>query len=146
MRGLNTRERHLIVGSACVIALVGALQFAILPGLTSRQNSFAMLSKIDAVLSALDVLPTPSANAPAADQPPLRTRVTETAQRAGLEIRRIDPQGAALSVSLDQVPFPALIGWLNHLTQASGINIISAEIGRLSEPGHVSARFLLEAN
>ncbi|WP_299882283.1 type II secretion system protein GspM [uncultured Sulfitobacter sp.] len=145
-RALSLRERMLLKGSALVIGVLGGVQMGVIPAMASRQDSFAYLRKIDIVLSVLDVLPSAPAVDGVADLPPLRNRVADSARRAGLDIRRLDPQGAsALAVSLDDVPFAAMIGWLDQLTGQDRVRVLSAEIGRRPEPGVVSARFLLES-
>jgi type II secretory pathway component PulM len=144
MRSLTLREQGLLfgLGGGLCAALVW-LQVA-QPALASKRNSHAQLAKIDALEGLLHSLPR-SAGPPAPQQTvPLRQRVTSTAREAGLEIRRLDPQGAALSVSLDQVSFAALIGWVDTLSITAGTRVLAAEIGRLPEPGQVTARLLLE--
>ncbi|KMW59410.1 General secretion pathway protein M [Candidatus Rhodobacter oscarellae] len=112
------------------------------PALTSKRDSYAQLTKIDAIEGLLHSLPI--SVVPQEMPEPLRLRVTGTASEAGLEIRRLDPQGAALSVSLDKVPFAALISWVETLSTTAGVRVLAAEIGRLPEPGQVTARLLLE--
>lgn len=146
MRSLTPRERVLLLGAATLVAIGGLAQMVILPSLTSRQDSFAQLTKFEVVSAVLAGLPTQQIDSEPTELQPLRQRVTDTARRAGLDIRRLDPQGAAaLSVSLDDVAFAALVGWIVQLTETAEVQVLSAEIGRRTEPGTVSARFLLEA-
>lgn len=147
MRTLTSREKALTISATAAIGAIGLLQLVILPALTSRQESLAHLTKFETMSAILDALPTQQPDNTQTALPPLRERVTDTARRAGLEIRRLDPQGAqALSVFMDDVPFAAVIGWLDQLTGAAQARVLSAEIGRSPEPGIVSARFLLETN
>ena len=114
------------------------------PALDLRAASLTRISQVETVSAALDRLPATFAAAPAAELPPLRTRVTDAARSAGLDIRRLDPQGAAISVTLDDVPFAALVGWLDRLTTTARVRVLSAEIGRRPTPGVVTARLVLE--
>ncbi|MEM8654288.1 MAG: type II secretion system protein M [Pseudomonadota bacterium] len=146
IRKLSTRERALCAGAAGLIGLVAAWTVVISPSLSSRADSFAQLRKIDILWAVLNQMPD-TVSAPVA-QPtgPLRERVTASAREASIDIRRLDPQGTVLSVSLDAVAFPALLGWLETLTTSAGVQIYSAEIGRRTEPGIVSARIVMEDN
>lgn len=146
MRKLTLREQILVVGGAVCLVLILLWQMVLSPALTDRKHNLDMLMRIDAISALLDVLPASSERLSLGNLPPLRQRVTESAALAGLEIRRLDPQGPALSVALDQVSFTAFIGWVDQITTAEGVRILSAEIGRRPEPGIVSARVLLEAS
>jgi len=144
MRKLSAREIILIGGAASVVSVAILWSVAVAPSLATRQDSFAQLRKIDILWSILDQLPdTLNPKEPSISQP-LRQRVTASARAASIDIRRLDPQGTTLSVTLDAVAFTALIGWLETLTTASGVQVFSAEIGRRAEPGIVSARIVME--
>ncbi|MEO1554857.1 MAG: type II secretion system protein GspM [Pseudomonadota bacterium] len=144
MRKLSSRENILAAAAACVIASVTLWSVVVAPALSSRSNSFAQLRKVDILWSVLDQLPG-TFNPPQADtSQPLRQRVTASARAASIDIRRLDPLGTGLSITLDSVPFTALIGWLETLTTTSGVQVFSAEIGRRTEPGIVSARLVVQ--
>ncbi|WP_299689804.1 type II secretion system protein M [uncultured Tateyamaria sp.] len=144
MQKLKARERHLIIAATVGIGCITLWSVIVAPAVSSREDSFAQLRKIDVLWAVLDRLPegvhrqTPDTTAP------LRQRVTASARSADIDIRRLDPQGSLLSVSLDAVPFTALIGWLDTLTSRSGVRVRSAEIGRRPEPGIVTARIVME--
>lgn len=144
MRRLTPREQGLLLGLGGLLsaALVWVLVWQ--PALASKRDSYAQLTKIDAIEGFLHSLPSLADTKTPKQAEPLRQRVTSTARVAGLEIRRLDPQGPALSVSLDQVSFAALIRWVETLSTTAGTRVLAAEIGRLPEPGQVIARLLLE--
>lgn len=144
MPDLNPREKILL--SAASLLLVAALLWmAVLrPSLDLRAAALAQIIRADAVASLLDQVPEGRAVGSVSERPPLRQRVADTARRSGVGIRRLDPQGATLSVSLDDVAFATLIGWLDTLTGPQRVRILSAEFGRRPEPGVVSAQLLLE--
>ena len=144
IRKLSPRERAL--GAAAAILIGGAVAWTtvISPALVSRADSFAQLRKIDILWNILNQLPENLSIPVAEPNAPLRERITATARDASIDIRRLDPQGTALSVSLDSVAFPTLLGWLETLTTSANVRIFSAEIGRRPEPGIVSARIVVE--
>ena len=144
MRKLTPREIMIICAGACLIGTVASWTAIIAPSLSTRSDSFAQLRKVDILWSVLDQLPGSLRATRLDTSQPLRQRVTDSARAASIDIRRLDPQGGALSISLDAVAFSALIGWLETLTTTSGVHIFSAEIGRRPEPGMVSARIVME--
>ncbi|MEL7133263.1 MAG: type II secretion system protein GspM [Pseudomonadota bacterium] len=144
IRKLSTRERALCAGAAALICLSAGWSVVIAPSLSSRADSFAQLRKIDILWAVAAQLPDTLSSPLAEPTLPLRERVTASARAAAIDIRRLDPQGMALSVSLDSVAFSVLLGWLETLTTSAGVQIYSAEIGRRPEPGVVSARIVME--
>lgn len=143
MRKLSSRETAL--GLSATVLIVGVILWSmvIAPALSSRSDSFAQLRKIDIMWSILDQLPNEFGTVQRDKSQPLRQRVTASARAAAIDIRRLDPQGSALSISLDAVAFSALVTWLETLTTASSVQVLSAEIGRRPEPGIVSARIVM---
>ncbi|WP_299651999.1 type II secretion system protein GspM [uncultured Tateyamaria sp.] len=144
MRKMSARESVLCAATAAVIGTVALWSLVISPSLSSRSDSFAQLRKIDVLWAVLDQLPDTLTLPATRTTQPLRDRVTASARTASIDIRRLDPQGTALSVSLDAVPFTALLGWLETLTTTEDVQVYSAEIGRRPEPGIVSARIVME--
>ena len=144
IRKLSRRERALCAGAAAVIGIFAGWSLVIAPSLASRADSFAQLRKIDILWAVVNQLPDAPAAPTTTSALPLRERVTASARAAAIDIRRLDPQGDALSVSLDSVAFPILLGWLETLTSTGDVTIFSAEIGRRPEPGIVSARIVME--
>ncbi|WP_299044382.1 type II secretion system protein GspM [uncultured Tateyamaria sp.] len=144
MRKLSSREITISGAAAMAIGAAALWSVVIEPSLSTRSDSFAQLRKIDILWSVLDQVPDTLYAPQTAPIQPLRQRVTASARAAAIDIRRVDPQGAALSISLDDVAFTALIGWLETLTTTYGVQVFSAEIGRRPEPGRVSARIVME--
>ncbi len=144
MRKLSVREIMICSSAASIIGAATLWSVVVAPSLDARHDSFAQLRKIDILWSVLDQLPDALGPSRSTVDQPLRQRVTASARAASINIRRLDPQGTALSVTLDAVAFTALIGWLEMLTKASHVQVFSAEIGRRAEPGIVSARIVLE--
>ncbi|MEL6883890.1 MAG: type II secretion system protein GspM [Pseudomonadota bacterium] len=144
MRKLSPREISLGLAATVLIGCATLWSAGIAPALSSRTDSYAQLRKIDILWSVLDQLPDTLGAPQTGSSQPLRQRVTASARAASVDIRRLDPKGTALSISLDAVAFTALLGWLETLTTTSGVQVLSAEIGRRPEPGIVSARIVME--
>lgn len=134
--------RLLLPFAAFLIAMVYAVVIA--PALQNRNANLARIVDIDALSVVLDQMPASFAENSPSELVPLRQRLTQTSSASNVILQRIDPQGASLSISIEEVLFSDLVGWLDHLTNAHGVIIQSAEIARRPEAGTVSARLLLE--
>jgi type II secretory pathway component PulM len=145
MRPLNPRERRLLLLCGTGLSLLVFWMLVPGPALHARRAHMTRLNDLDRIAAVLDRVPQPQGASVSMPLPPLRQRVTVAAQAAGIEIRRLDPQGSALSVSLGDVGFSVLAGWLDVLTSEQAVRIVSAEIARRPEPGIVNARLVLES-
>ena len=143
-RPLTGRERVLVLLGAAGLALLMIWMFVLGPALQARAAHMARLVELDRLSGMLDRMPLNGGAKVVTDLPPLRQRVTQSASAAAIEIRRLDPQGDALSISLGDVAFTDLAGWLAALTTTQGIRIVGAEIARRPEPGIVTARLVVE--
>ncbi len=145
MRKLSRRETYLAASCAILVLTGTLLQVLILPAVELRSDSLTRLAKFNQIQNHLDQMPSIVTRASTANRPPLRQWLTESAGLAGLDIRRLAPQGSAVSVSLEDVPFARLVGWLDQLSGPGQLQLLSAEIARRPEPGIVSAQLVLEA-
>ncbi len=144
MRKLNTREKALVLCATLVLTIALLWRGIAQPAWDQRIESFKNIAKYDAIAAMLDQIPTNAGiNPPIDSRPPLRQRITSGARAMGLDIRRIEPQGDAVSVVLDDVSFEKLISWLDASTMTDGLRVMSADISRRPEPGLVAARLLL---
>ena len=84
--------------------------------------------------------------APAAepDSTPFAARVTQGAEAAGLELRRIEPEGERLRVAVEDAPFAQVLLWIADLEAERRVTLAAIELDRRIAPGTVSARLLLE--
>lgn len=142
MPEISTRERRLLLATVFLVALTVLWLALLRPALDLRQESLDRIANLNVVAGALDRF-SPSIQEPS-DRPPLRQRVAEAARASELGIQRLDPQGGALAVTLDDVPFVSLIGWIDTLTSDHSARVLSSEIARRPEPGIVTARIVLE--
>ena len=70
--------------------------------------------------------------------------IADTAPRAGLEVQRIEPEGARTGVILEEAAFERLLPWLDTLVRYHGLNIATIELVRRPTPGSVATRITLE--
>lgn len=71
--------------------------------------------------------------------------ISSSAREHGLSLSRFTPEGRdALSVSLDDVPFDALVQWLAALEDEEGIRATTATIDAAQANGRVRARLVLQ--
>ena len=68
----------------------------------------------------------------------------QTAKAFSLNLRRVQPQGLGVRLSMDEVAFDQVILWLEDLHKNYQISARSIEINRRPQPGVVSANLYLE--
>lgn len=67
--------------------------------------------------------------------------VNQTASRVNIAISRMQPQGDALKVWVDQAPFNDVLSWLQAL-ESKGIKIIDLDLAESDAPGQIKIRSL----
>jgi type II secretory pathway component PulM len=80
------------------------------------------------------------------DPIPFAARVTRSAEAAGLDLRRIEPEGERLRVAVEDTPFADLVLWIADLEAEQDVTLSAIELDRRIAPGTVSARLLLETS
>ncbi|WP_195819091.1 type II secretion system protein GspM [Roseobacter sp. MH60115] len=142
MRRLTNRERRMLQACSAATGVWMAATLMVLPIVNDRAESLAQIRKVDAItgLLATTTALTPERAAPQ----PLTSVLTRRAEAANISIRRLEPSEDAIAVTLDETPFQAVIGWMAVLTSDDGLRVASLEMGRLTAPGMVSARIVLE--
>lgn len=143
---LTPREKLMLVCMLPVVLLIGAYQLVWLPLDARRDRLVADIAAYQLV--SVTALQRPAHGAiPVTAAPPavpIATRVTQSADSAGLQLRRLAPEGEGLRVTLDDVDFGAAMLWVAEMEVAQGIRVAAIEVDRRPEPGVVSARLLLE--
>ena len=146
---LSPRERALVGVLLPIVVVAATYQFIWLP---VQANRFSRQAEIAAYLEVTDkILAMASTTSPAlpvdtGPVTPLSTRVTQSAENAGLELRRLEPEGDMLRVTMDDVAFANVILWLSDLEVSQSVIVSAIEIDRRVAPGIVSARLLMKAN
>ena len=149
LQNLSPRERALVTLLGPVMVLAAIFQFIWLPvqaNRLSRQAEIAAYVQVSdrvAALGSAENAALPIATGPVT---PLSTRVTQSAENAGLALRRLEPEGDMLRVTMDDVAFANIILWLSDLEVSQSVIVSAIEIDRRVAPGMVSARLLLRAN
>lgn len=71
----------------------------------------------------------------------------QSARSAGLGggLKRIEPEGDAVRVRLEGVPFDTVVAWLDGLAREAGVIAGSVTIERAGAPGLVNVRLTLQA-
>ena len=152
LQTLTQRERTLVSLALAGVILAATFQFVWLPvqakraALSTEIAGYAqIIDRIAALGPETPVLQT--AAGPALPlSTPLSTRVTQSAEVAGLVLRRLEPEGDMLRVTLDDVAFANVIVWLSDLETTHAVIVAGIEVDRRPAPGIVSARLLLRGN
>ena len=142
---LSLRERVLLAAALPLALVLMLYQFAWVPlqdARAARLEEIAAYRMVSAAAARRAADPTPVAAPAPAD--PIATRVTQSAEAAGLQLRRLEPEGAGLRVTLDDVSFDALMLWLAEMQTTFAVRIAALEVDRRPAPGIVSTRLLLE--
>lgn len=152
LRNLSPRERSLVTLLLPVVALAAAFQFIWMPLQARRAALGAEIAAYTQVIDRLAAIGAALSSAPGdtvtVDSPsiPLSTRVTQSAENAGLELRRLEPEGDLLRVTLDDVVFASVMLWLSDLEVGQSVIVSAIDIDRRTAPGTVSVRLLLKVN
>ncbi len=142
---LSSREKILILAVLPLVALFAGYRFVWLPVQAARVGARADIAAYRVVIDTAALAQRGDAPAPRAiNDTPIATRITRSAEAAGLPVRRIEPDGQGSRVTLDDTPFATVLTWLSDLEQVDGVTVSAIEIDRRPEPGIVSARLLLE--
>lgn len=147
---LSARERFLVFSLLPVLVLVVGYQFVWVPingARSAAEDRIRVYRTVVEATRSFNSLQAGGLQAAAKAQPdrgPIATRVTSSAEDAGLSLRRLEPEGDRLRVSLEDSEFNGVVAWISRLEADEGLILVSAEIERRIEPGVVSARLLLQ--
>ena len=135
------RERWLLGMGAAMVLVWVAITLIWQPVQSRRQDARQQIAVYDRALAALQ-----SSDAPAApvDARALNAIVTEAAARFDLTIRRLEPAGERIRVTLDDAAFQTLVLWLEAMNRDSGLRATELDLSRRPAPGTVNAIMVLE--
>jgi len=138
------RERGLLLGLAVVAGLAGSI-LGIWQPLRAQNAAIAdALSRTERAARQVASLPTQTDIA-APDDRPAPVIITEAAESFGLQIRRLQPQGSAVQVALDDAAFDAVLLWFEALERDHGLRLADLTLTRRPTPGTVAATLTLES-
>ncbi|SLN13006.1 Type II secretion system protein M [Roseivivax jejudonensis] len=147
LASLSPRERMLLlVGAVLILALV-LWRFAWQPIQAERaalNDDIARYLALRRVAELADVAPGGTAQGAAEPAAPLSQRATRSAESAGVRITRIDPQGARLTLVVQDAAFRDILAWTVALEREEYARVTALEVDRQTAPGTVSARLTLE--
>lgn len=140
LQARSGRERAMLAAALGLGATYVMQSQVVRPVLAWRATAQAEIARIDAVRQALgQAAPSPSGPR---DTPAARV-VTDSAAPFGLTIRRLEAEGSATRVVLDEAPFDALVGWLQALEHQHGLQVTQIALDRRPAPGLVAAQITL---
>lgn len=139
----TARERWLLIagGAAVLIWIVFALVWQ--PMQVRRDAVSRQIALYERAIGALQAAPAPTAAAPV-DPRSLNAIVTDAAGGFGLYIRRLEPEGNRIRVTVNDAAFQSLILWLDAMQRDSGLRASELDMTRGPAPGVVNATLVLE--
>ena len=138
------RERWLLgIGTAMVLVWV-AVTLIWQPVQSRRQDARQQIALYDRALVALQSGGARAAPSAPVDARALNAIVTEAAARFDLTIRRLEPAGERIRVTLDDAAFQTLVLWLEAMDRDSGLRATELDLSRRPAPGTVNAIMVLE--
>ncbi len=145
---LSAREKLLVSSVLPAVILFALYQFAWLPLAQTRIDAKSQIASYRALSHAAQTQGDQQRfTAPVAPPTtPLPTRITQSAVSAGVLVRRLEPDGALVRVTLDDAPFDAVIGWIAAMEADHAITLVSLELDRRTAPGIVAARLAVETS
>jgi general secretion pathway protein M len=143
---LNPRERIMVLGGGAVLIVLAAWLYVWQPLSVERA---AQADRIARYLTIIEITRTVGSRAPVVAQgpitvAPLAPRITQSAEAAGIPLARLDPDGARLRVTVAAAGFAELTQWIAILEATEGVRALSVQMARLTQPGQVSMRLMLE--
>lgn len=142
---LAMREQQLL-SVAAIAVVIAILYWGIWTPVANAQQT--ALKQRDAQLSTLNYVKQTANQIAALSQAGNRPRssgsissiATQAATSYQLEITRMQPQGKQLRLWMDDVPFDALLGFLDYLVQEKGLSLDTIDIAKAETAGMVTVR------
>lgn len=149
---LAARERRVLGGGGLALAAILAWLLVWEPVSSARAARESSLADARALAAQLEVLAAevqrgaPRTGAMAGANQSLLSVVDQSRKASALQKppSRLQPEGdTTVRIWLEDVPYDALIRWLNDLQSRYGVRVDSADIERKTAPGTVDARLTL---
>ena len=142
--GRTPRERLLIAGVGALLVLWASFAWVWHPLWSHRAALDAAILHTDQMLARVQRLPPPTGAAPVTDDRPLAVIATTTAGDMGLQVRRLQPQGDAVQVVVEDAPFDFVLLWIAALERDHALRLTDLTLTRRTGPGLVAATLTLE--
>lgn len=143
---LSPRERRLLWIALPTLALVAGWTFVWQPLAAGRAAIEADISEARTLIAAVERFPKDEASEarpPSSVETPISTRLTRSAEAAGVTLARIEPQGAGLTAIVTSAPFDDIIAWIAAMEDTERMRLTEIELDRRPELGVVSARLTM---
>ena len=143
--GLAYREQQL-VGVCSVVLVVGIFYWGIWTPLSGAETSAQQdVQKQQRTLTEIKqkgnrILALKKSGAKTSSGGSLSSIVNSTASAYGLTITRMQPQGNKIQVWMDEVPFDALLGYLDDVVQKKGLSLDNIDLAETDATGIVKVR------
>lgn len=111
---------------------------------SSRVRLSDQIARHERALAVVQSLPMVTTAVTTQDSLPLANVVTETAAAFQLTIRRLEPEGSRVRLVLDEVPFDAVILWIEAVERDHGLRVTELQLTRRPAPGVVNSVLALE--
>lgn len=144
LMNLSMRERVLLLLVLPAVLLLAGYRFGWQPLQNLRVLREAEIASYRRIAQAAAQVEAPIV-AEVPNLTPFAARVTQSAEAAGLELRRIEPEGERIRVAVEDAPFAQVVLWISDLEADRDVTLSAIELDRRIAPGTVSARLLLEA-
>ncbi|QDA36476.1 type II secretion system protein M [Paracoccus liaowanqingii] len=138
------RERWLLGIGAAVLLVWVAVTLIWQPVQSRRHAASQQIALYDRALVALQMGSVPAAPAGPVDARALNAIVTEAASGFDLTIRRLEPEGERIRVTVDDAAFQTLVLWLEAMARDSALRATELDLSRRPAPGVVNATMVLE--
>jgi general secretion pathway protein M len=144
-QSIAIREQQL-VGFCAVVLVIGIVYWGIWAPISNAQeaaerDNIAAQKTLNYVKqSANKITGLKQAGAQAKVPGSLSSIVNQTAGQYQLEITRMQPQGDKIQLWMDDVPFDALLGYLNDLVTQKGLTLDSVDLTESDVAGFVKVR------
>lgn len=144
---LQAREQQLVVvmsvfiGIFIIYSLVWQpLSNGVVEKEAKLQRQYQLLSWVQENTAAYQAANKSSSNS---SRGSISSTVNRTVKQRNITITRMQPQGDELQVTIDSVPFNALMDWLQGLSSQHGIKVKSIDMAKTDDKGVVKIRRLL---
>ena len=143
---LSLREKILVLIALPLVILFAGYRFGWVPINEARTGALAEIRGYQSLFEAMENKRNQpvAVAAVAVVTTPLATRITDSAALGEVLVRRLEPEGALVRVTLDDAPYDAVIKWIAAMETDAAIALVAVEMDRRTAPGIVAARLTLE--
>lgn len=145
-KNLTPREQILLLGGGAVLIVIGIWLYVWQPLTAERAQQADRIARYLTIIEIAETADNTQPRAPVVASPTtsLAPRVTQSAEAAGIQIARLDPDDPRLRLTVVKASFVEITSWIAMLEANDGIRAVAVEMSRQTEPGQVSVRMTVE--